>query len=140
MSDKSKTTSILREIVFPVVITILGGSTIPWWWPPSAFVVFGIVTTLVCIILTQMPTGIEVDDFSKAEFTSLVFGSLNSLMSWFLNDKGINVFTNFLFFLIGNTILFCLAAILVKGYRLRWGITSSLIGGLCVALTNSVLF
>ncbi len=99
-----------------------------------------IVTTISFIILTKLPTGIESDDFSKASLAALVFGLLNGLTGWFLNSALLNVFSLGLVFLIGNTILFGLAALIVQGFRLRWGVMSALLGALGVTLINSILF
>ncbi len=99
-----------------------------------------IVTTISFIILTKLPTGIEADDFGKAGLAALIFGLLNGLTGWFFNSTLLNVFSLGLVFLIGNTILFGLAALIVKGFRLRWGLISALIGALGVTVINSVLF
>lgn len=105
-----------------------------------SFIVTWIVTTISFIILTKLPTGIESDDFSKAGLAALVFGLLNGLTGWLLNSALLNVLSLGLVFLIGNTILFGLAALLVKGFRLRWGIMSAVIGALGVTIINTVLF
>ncbi|MEL7333302.1 MAG: phage holin family protein [Cyanobacteria bacterium J06560_2] len=99
-----------------------------------------IVTTISFIILTKLPTGIEADDFGKAGLAALVFGLLNGLTGWLLNSTLLNVVSLGLVFLIGNTILFGLAALLVKGFRLRWGVMSAFIGALGVTVINTVLF
>jgi len=98
------------------------------------------VTTLTFIILTQLPTGIEADDFSKAALAALVFGLLNGISGWLLNNTLLNVLTLGLLFLVGNTVLFGLSALIVKGFRLRWGIMSAIIGALGVTIINSILF
>ncbi|MGB7087074.1 MAG: phage holin family protein [Phormidesmis sp.] len=98
-----------------------------------------IVMTIAFIILTLLPTGIEADDFGKAGLAALVFGLLNGLTGWFINSTIVNVLSLGLVFLIGNTILFGLSALLVKGFRLRWGIMSAVIGGLGTAVIYSIL-
>jgi putative membrane protein len=106
----------------------------------TTFIVTWIVTTITFIILTQLPTGIEADDFGKSAIAALIFGVLNALTGWLLNSTLLNVLSLGLVFLIGNTILFGLAALLVKGFRLRWGIMSAVIGALGVAVINGILF
>jgi putative membrane protein len=105
----------------------------------SLFIVWA-VTTITFIILTQLPTGIEADDFSKAGLAALIFGLLNGLTGWLLNNSILNVLSLGLVFLVGNTILFGLSALMVKGFRLRWGIMSAIIGALGVSIINSILF
>ncbi|MGB5916812.1 MAG: phage holin family protein [Phormidesmis sp.] len=104
------------------------------------FIITWIVTTVSFIILTKLPTGIESEDFTKAGLAALVFGLLNGLTGWFLNNAVLNVFSLGLVFLIGNTILFGLAALIVQGFRLRWGVMSALLGALGVTIINSILF
>ena len=105
----------------------------------TGFIVSWIVMTITFIILTQLPTGIEADDFGKAGIAAFVFGLLNGLTGWFINSVIVNVLSLGLVFFIGNTILFALTALLVKGFRLRWGIISAIIGGLGTAVIYSVL-
>jgi putative membrane protein len=104
------------------------------------FILTWIVTTITFIILTQLPTGIEADDFGKAGIAALIFGVLNALTGWLLNSTLLNILSLGLVFLIGNTILFGISAFLVKGFRLRWGIMSAVIGALSVAVINGILF
>ncbi|MEO1392291.1 MAG: phage holin family protein [Cyanobacteria bacterium J06634_5] len=104
------------------------------------FIISWLVMTLTFIILTQLPTGIQADNFGKAGSAALVFGLLNGLTGWFIRSTLVNVLSLGLVFLIGNTILFALTAFLVKGFRLRWGIMSAVIGGLGTAVIYGVLF
>ena len=105
----------------------------------TGFIVSWIVMTITFIILTQLPTGIEADDFGKAGIAAFVFGLLNGLTGWFINSVIANVISLGLVFFVGNTILFALTAFLVKGFRLRWGLVSAIIGGLGTAVIYSVL-
>ena len=100
----------------------------------TGFIVSWIVMTVTFIILTQLPTGIEADDFGKAGIAAFVFGLLNGLTGWFINNAVVNVLSLGFVFFIGNTILFALTALLVKGFRLRWGIVSAILGGLGTAI------
>ncbi len=42
--------------------------------------------------------------------------------------------------LIGSIIVFGLAAWLVEGFRLRWGIGSAILGAIALSIVNSILF
>ena len=106
----------------------------------TGFIIAWIVTTITFIILTKLPTGIEADSLGRAAIAALVFGLLNGLTGWFINSLFVNIFSLGLVFLIGNTILFGLSALLVKGFRLRWGIMSAIIGALGVSVINGILF
>ena len=102
------------------------------------FIVTWLVTTVALVIITFLPTGVESDNFSKTAITALVIGVLNALVSPL---RGIlNVLTLGIFFLFGNIILFGIAAKLVEGFRLRWGIWSAVIGAVALSLLNSILF
>ncbi|MEM9090737.1 MAG: phage holin family protein [Cyanobacteria bacterium P01_F01_bin.53] len=104
------------------------------------FIISWLVMTVTFIILTQLPTGIQADDLGRAGFAALVFGLLNGLTGWFIHSTFINVISLGFVFLIGNTILFALTAFLVRGFRLRWGIMSAVIGGLGTAVIYGILF
>ena len=102
------------------------------------FIVTWLVTTVALIIITFLPTGVESDDFSKTAITALVIGVLNALVSPL---RGVlNVLTLGIFFLFGNIILFGIAAKLVDGFRLRWGILSAILGAIALSVLNSLLF
>ncbi|MGB7487925.1 MAG: phage holin family protein [Phormidesmis sp.] len=104
------------------------------------FIITWIVTTISFIILTKLPTGIESEEFTTAGLAALVFGLLNGLLGWLLNSTLLNILSLGLVFLIGNTILFGLAALIVQGFRLRWGVMSAFLGALGVTIINSILF
>ncbi len=102
------------------------------------FIITWLVTTVALVIITFLPTGVESDDFSKTAITALVIGVLNALVAPL---RGVlNVLTLGLFFLFGNIILFGIAAKLVEGFRLRWGVWSAVIGAIALSLLNSILF
>lgn len=105
----------------------------------AGFIISWLVMTVTFIILTQLPTGIQADDWGKAGLAALVFGLLNGLTGWFIHSTIANVLSLGFVFLIGNTILFALTAFLVKGFRLRWGIMSAVIGGLGTAVIYGLL-
>lgn len=59
----------------------------------TGFIVSWIVMTITFVILTQLPTGIEADDFGKVGIAAFVFGLLNGLTSWFISSTILNVLT-----------------------------------------------
>ncbi|MGB3790650.1 MAG: phage holin family protein [Phormidesmis sp.] len=104
-----------------------------------SFITTWIATTITFIILTKLPTGIEADNIGKTGIAALVFGLLNALSSWFINNAIINLLTLGIVTLVGNTILFALTAFLVPGFRLRKGIISAILGALGIVFINGIV-
>jgi putative membrane protein len=90
-------------------------------------------------VLSKLPIGISVDGVGTALVWSLVLGVLNAFLLPILQFLSIPVnFATFgLFTFVLNAIIFALAAILVKGIRLRGGCLSALVGSLLLGLLNS---
>lgn len=103
------------------------------------FIIAWVIMTLTFIILTYLPTGIDSDSFGKSAIAALIFGLLNGLTGWFIHSTIVNFLSLGLVFLVGNTILFGLTALIVPGFRLRWGLISAFIGGLGTAIIYSIL-
>ncbi len=104
-----------------------------------------LVTAVSLYIIAQLNqfTGVEIDGFQKALISSIVFGILNVLVRPVLATLTFPfsiVFTSFLITLVLNMIIFGLAAWLVNGFRLRWGIMSALIGALALSFINSLIY
>jgi len=101
-----------------------------------------LVTAISFVIISKIPTGVEIDDFNKALFSAAVFGVLNALVSPILSLLKLPlelIFSNFMLTIILNMIIFGLAAYLVEGFRLRWGLWSALLGSLALGFINSIL-
>lgn len=102
-----------------------------------------LVTAVSFVIISKIPTGVEVDDFKKALFSAAVFGILNALVRPIIEILTVPVlsvvFSGFLLTLLLNMIIFSLAAYLVEGFRLRWGIWSALLGSIALSFINSFL-
>jgi len=101
----------------------------------EGFILTLIATAITFVILTKLPTGIEADDFGKIALAALVFGLLNGLLGGFFSNVLIRIIT----FSLGNVILFGLTALIVKGFRLKWGVVSALIGGIGITIINSIV-
>lgn len=100
-----------------------------------------IITSISLFIISKLPTGVEIDGFQKALISAAVFGVLNALIKPILQVLAfpITFLTLGLFSLVINAIIFGLAAWLVTGFRLRWGVWSALIGTLALSFINSIL-
>ncbi len=101
-----------------------------------------LITAISLIIVSKLPTGVEIDTFNKALFSALVFGLLNAflrpIVSFFAFP--ITFLTFGLFALVINAIMFGLAAKLVEGFRLRWGVMSAFIGSIALGIVNSIIY
>ncbi len=101
-----------------------------------------LVTAVSLLIISKLPTGVEIDSFNKALVSAIVFGILNALLRPILAfiSFPITFLTFGLFSLIINAVIFGLAAALVEGFRLRWGFWSALIGSFALGVINSIIF
>lgn len=101
-----------------------------------------LVTTISFLIIARLPLGVEIDTFGKAAISAAVFGVLNALLRPILGffTFPLILLTLGLFLFVLNAIIFGLAAALVTGFRLRWGIWSALLGSIALSLINSILF
>lgn len=108
----------------------------------SAIFVSLIVTTISLIIISKLPTGVEIDSVQKAFVSAIVFGVVNALLHPILTLLALPlIFLTFgLFYFVVNAIIFGLAAFLVQGFRLRWGFWSALIGSFALSVVNSLIF
>jgi putative membrane protein len=95
------------------------------------------------IALLSQFTGVEIEDFKKALISAAVFGIVNALvrpiLKLILLPATLLFAGSFIAFVL-NVAMFALAAKLVEGFRLRWGIWSAIIGALALSFINSVLF
>lgn len=104
-----------------------------------------LVTAVSLFLIAQLSkfTGVEIEDFKIALMSSAVFGLLNLLvkpiLGLFSSPLSV-VFSSFILTLIINMVIFGLAAWLVRGFYLRWGIWSALIGALALSFINSILY
>lgn len=106
------------------------------------FLISVIVIAISLLIISKLPTGVEVDNPWIALLAGAIIGAFNGFWSLFPNWlRAINaVFSLGLIPLIGSVIVFGLAAWLVEGFRLRWGIGSAILGAIALSIVNSILF
>jgi len=101
-----------------------------------------LVTTVSLFIISKLPLGVQIDSFGKAAISAAVFGILNALLRPVIAFLALPItFLTFgLFSLVVNAIIFGLAAWLVPGFSLRWGVWSALLGAFALSLVNSAIF
>src|SRR4028119_1994670 len=101
-----------------------------------------LVTSVSFFIISKLPIGVDIDSFGKAMISAAVFGLLNALVRPIFLFFGIPLLliTFGLWMIVINAAIFGLAAWLVDGFRLRWGIGSALLGALALGFINSLLY
>ena len=107
-----------------------------------AFLIVIVVTAISLLIIAKLPLGVEIDSPLKALIGGAIIGAFNGIWGlfpqWF---RTLNTIVSLgLIPLIGSIIVFGLAAWLVEGFRLRWGIASAIIGAIALSIINSILF
>ncbi|MBP0018324.1 MAG: phage holin family protein [Cyanobacteria bacterium SBLK] len=107
----------------------------------ASFFITALVTAVGLLIISRLPLGIEVDSTKKAIWAGIVFGLLNGFVKpiLFVLTFPVTLLTLGLFTLILNAIIFGLAAKLVEGFRLNWGIWSAFLGAISLGIVNSIL-
>jgi len=108
----------------------------------TGFIMTWLVTTVSFLIIARLPfLGIEIDSFSKAAISAIVFGILNAILLPILAlfTFPFIILTLGLFFFVLNAIIFGLSALIVPGFRLRYGFWSALLGSVSLAIINSIL-
>ncbi len=107
-----------------------------------AFLISIVVIAISLLIITKLPTGVEVDNPWIALIAGAIIGAFNGIYGlfpgWFRTANAI--LSLGLIPLIGSIIVFGLAAMLVQGFRLRWGIMSAILGAIALSIVNSILF
>jgi putative membrane protein len=108
----------------------------------TTLIVTWLVTAVSLFLLSRVDLGIEIEDFSTSLIAALAIGLINAFLRPIAQVLAfpITFLTLGLFALVVNALLFWLAAELVKGFSLRNGFWSALIGSLLLGLLNGVIF
>jgi len=107
-----------------------------------SLVIAWLVTSVSFFIISKLPIGVDIDGFQKAMVSAAVLGLLNALVRpiFMLFTFPALLVTFGLFMIVINAAIFGLAAWLVEGFRLRWGIWSALLGAITLGFINSLLY
>lgn len=102
-----------------------------------------VINAITLLILSKIPPiGIEIDKPIAALLGGAIIGVFNGI--WGLFPEGFRLFTGIISLglipLIGSLIVFGLSAWLVRGFRLRWGFWSLIMGAIAFAVVNAILF
>lgn len=106
-----------------------------------AFLITVVVMAVSLLIVSKLPLGVEIDSPVPALIGGAIIGAFSGV--WHLFPGGFRTFTTVLSLgiipLIGGIIVFGLAAWLVEGFRLRWGIWSAILGSIALSLVYSIV-
>ena len=101
-----------------------------------------LVTSLSLLVISRIGLfGIDIENFGTALLVAVVLGLLNAILRPILAFLSFPLlFLTFgLFSVVINAVVFWLAAGLVKGFELRRGCFSALVGPVALALLNSII-
>ena len=106
-----------------------------------------LVTAISFLIISKIPLiGVEVDSLNKSFISAAVLGLINVLfrpiLGLFFVIPNVLTLTLFqgLFSFIMSVICFGLAAYIVQGFRLRYGIWSAIMGALTLSVVSSIIY
>ena len=106
-----------------------------------AFLITIIVMAVSLWIISKLPLGVEIDSPIHALLGGAIIGVLSGV--WNLFPGVVRGATFWLTLgiipLIGSIIVFGLAAWLIEGFRLRWGIGSAILGAIALSFVYSIL-
>jgi putative membrane protein len=108
------------------------------------------IRAVVLLIVAWLPLGVEVSSFPIALLAAVVIGLLGTLLIWPLklvfgpiwavtSLGGLISPVSLLFNWIITVILFGLAAWLIKGFRLKNGLLSGILGGVVYAVLSAII-
>ena len=108
------------------------------------------IRALILLLVSRLPLGVEMASFPVALLSAVVIGLLGTLLIWPLklilgpiwavtSLGGIISPVSFLFNWLITIILFGLAAWLIKGFQLKNGLVSAILGALAYSVLSSVV-
>ncbi|AUS99363.1 hypothetical protein CLI64_02555 [Nostoc sp. CENA543] len=105
-----------------------------------------VVTSISLLIISKLPLGVEVDTPQKAVISAAVLGIVTAIVRPILrlifavpDILTFNLLSGVFTFMIA-VVCFSIAAWLVEGFRLRFGIWSAVLGAFALTLINSLIY
>ncbi|MBW4613354.1 MAG: phage holin family protein [Desmonostoc vinosum HA7617-LM4] len=106
-----------------------------------------VVTSVSLLIISKLPfLGVEIDTPGKAFFSAAILGIVTAIVRPILrlvfavpNFLTFDLLSGIFTFMIA-VVCFSIAAWLVEGFRLRFGIWSAVIGAFALTVVNSVIY
>jgi|688.fasta_scaffold00937_5 putative membrane protein len=100
-----------------------------------------VLAVSLLVISKIPPVGVEIDSPISALLAGAIIGALNRIGGFL--PKGLTTFFAWtslgIIPLISAIVVFGLAAWLIEGFRLRWGLWSAFLGAILLALISSIL-
>ncbi len=108
------------------------------------------IRALILLLVSRLPLGVEMASFPVALLSAVVIGLLGTLLIWPLKFVlaplwaiaslgGVISPVSFLFNWLITIILFGLAAWLIKGFQLKNGLVSAILGALAYSVLSSLV-
>ncbi len=105
-----------------------------------------VVTAISLLIISKLPLGVEIDTPAKAFFSAAILGIVTAIVRPILslvfvipNILTLDLLSGFFTFIVA-VVCFSLAAWLVEGFRLRFGLWSAVLGAFALTLINSLIY
>ncbi|MEH1943609.1 MAG: phage holin family protein [Nostoc sp.] len=105
-----------------------------------------LVTAISLLIISKLPLGVEIDTPGKAFLSAAVLGIVTAIIKPILrlvfavpNLLTLDLLSGIFTFMIA-VVCFSIAAWLVEGFRLRYGIWSAVIGAFTLTIINSLIY
>ncbi|NDJ25016.1 phage holin family protein [Nostoc sp. B(2019)] len=105
-----------------------------------------VVTAISLLVISKLPLGVEIDTPAKAFFSAAILGIVTAVVRPILRlvfavptFLTFDLLSGFFTFIIA-VVCFSIAAWLVDGFRLRFGIWSAVLGAFALTLINSLIY
>ncbi|MEM8642077.1 MAG: phage holin family protein [Cyanobacteria bacterium P01_G01_bin.54] len=103
------------------------------------FLLITAITTASLLIISKLPLGIYIESLNKALIAGVVLGLLNGAAHFVFGLIEAVPLLGGLVTVVVNLITFSLAAWLVRGFDLKWGFMSALLGSIALSFFNTLI-